>query len=75
MNSAVSAVANEGAMRELDGDLIEITHETADRIFAMVDTIEMTPLCNRGVTLPRVLGSRRVHRGGVVDEQAGVQPS
>jgi 2-polyprenyl-6-methoxyphenol hydroxylase-like FAD-dependent oxidoreductase len=27
------------------------------------------------VTLPRVLGSRGVHRGGVVDEQVGVQPS
>ena len=28
--------ANEDAMRELDGDLIEITHETDDRIFAKV---------------------------------------
>jgi len=37
--------------------------------------IEMTPLCNIEVTLPRVLGSRGVRRGGVVDEQAGVQPS
>jgi len=38
--------------------------------------IEMTPLCNIEVTLPRVLGSREVRRGGgVVDEQAGVQPS
>ena len=38
--------------------------------------IEMTPLCKVEVTLPRVLGSREVHRGGGgVDEQAGVQPS
>ncbi len=38
--------------------------------------IEMTPLCNIEVTLSRVLGSREVRRGGgVVDEQAGVQPS
>jgi hypothetical protein len=36
----------------------------------------MTPLCNIEVTLPWVLGSREVRRGGgVVDEQAGVQPS
>jgi hypothetical protein len=37
--------------------------------------IEMTPLCNIEVTLPRVLGSREERRGGGVDEQAGVQPS
>ena len=37
--------------------------------------IEMTPLCKVEVTLPRALGSREVRRGGVVDEQAGVQPS
>ena len=38
--------------------------------------IEMTPLCKVEVTLARVLGSGEVHRGGgVVDEQAGVQPS
>ena len=37
--------------------------------------IEMTPLCKIEVTLPRVLGSRELRRGGVVDEQAGVQPS
>src|SRR5215469_4155826 len=37
--------------------------------------IEMTPLCKVEVTLARVLGSGEVHRGGgVVDEQAGVQP-
>ena len=36
----------------------------------------MTPLCKVEVTLARVLGSWEVHRGGgVVDEQAGVQPS
>jgi hypothetical protein len=38
-------------------------------------SIEMTPLCKIEVTHPRVLGSREVRRGGVVDEQAGVQPS
>jgi hypothetical protein len=37
--------------------------------------IEMTPLCKVEVTLRRVLGSRRVRRGGGVDEQAGVQPA
>jgi len=37
--------------------------------------IEMTPLCKIEVTHPRVLGSREVCRDGVVDEQAGVQPS
>jgi hypothetical protein len=37
--------------------------------------IEMTPLCKIEVTHPRVLGSREVRRGGVVDEQTGVQPS
>jgi hypothetical protein len=37
--------------------------------------IEMTPLFKIEVTHPRVLGSREVRRGGVVDEQAGVQPS
>src|SRR6516225_10183744 len=37
--------------------------------------IEMTPLCKIEVTPPRVLGSREVRRGGVVDEQAGVQSS
>ena len=37
--------------------------------------IEMTPLCKIEVTLPRVVGSREVRRGGVVDEQAGIQPS
>src|ERR1700732_2513400 len=37
--------------------------------------IEMTPLCKIEETHPRVLGTREVRRGGVVDEQAGVQPS
>jgi hypothetical protein len=37
--------------------------------------IEMTPLCKIEVTHPRVLGSREVRRGGVVDGQTGVQPS
>jgi hypothetical protein len=37
--------------------------------------IEMTPLSKVEVTLPRVLGSRGMRRGGGVDEQAGVQPA
>jgi hypothetical protein len=37
--------------------------------------IEMTPLCKIEVTHLRDLGSREVRRGGVVDEQARVQPS
>ena len=44
--------------------------------FFCKSNIEMTPLCKVEVTLPRVLGSREVHRGGGgVDEQAGVQSS
>src|SRR6266403_301214 len=43
--------------------------------FQCKSNIEMTPLCKVEVTLPRVLGSREVRRGGGVDEQAGVQPS
>ena len=42
--------------------------------YACKRNIEMTPLCKIEVTHPGVLGSREVHRGGVVDEQAGVQP-
>src|SRR5271169_3677290 len=34
--------------------------------------IDMTPLCKVEVTLPRVLGSREVRRGGGVDEQASL---
>ena len=37
--------------------------------------IEMTPLCKIEATLPRVVGSREVRLGGVVDEQAGVKPA
>jgi 5,10-methylenetetrahydromethanopterin reductase len=37
--------------------------------------IEMTPLCKIEVTHPRVLGPREMRHGGVVDEQAGVQPA
>jgi hypothetical protein len=44
--------------------------------FLCKSNIEMTPLCKVEVILARVLGSGEVHRGGgVVDEQAGVQPS
>jgi hypothetical protein len=49
-----------------------------NRGFATFDckrNIEMTPLCKIEVTPHRVLGSREVRRGGVVDEQAGVRPS
>ena len=45
------------------------------RLFPCKRNIEMTPLCNIEVTLPRVLGSREERRGGGVDEQAGIQPS
>jgi hypothetical protein len=44
------------------------------RTFDCKRNIEMTPLCKIEVT-PRVLGSREVRRGDVVDEQAGVRPS
>jgi len=43
--------------------------------FTCKRNIEMTPLCKIEATLPRVLGSREVRLGGVVDEQAGVQPA
>ena len=43
--------------------------------FVCKRNIKMTPLCKIEVTHPRVLGSREVRRGGVVDEQAGVQSS
>ena len=50
-------------------------HKRDSPIFYCKRYIEMTPLCNIEVTLPRVVGSRGVRRGGVVDEQAGVRPS
>ena len=50
-------------------------HNTIAVIDLCKRNIEMTPLCNIEVTLPRVLGSREERRGGGVDEQAGVQPS
>ena len=52
-----------------------ICHNIRYRTFACKRNIEMTPLCKIEATLPRVLGSREVRRGGVVDEQAGVQPA
>ena len=62
-----------------------VHHTHGNSNFAIIDNfwdrlckrnIEMTPLCNIEVTLPRVLGSREVRRGGgVFDEQAGVRPS
>jgi len=51
-----------------------IFHKPDTRTRPCKSNIEMTPLCKIEVTHPRVLGSREVHRGGVVDEQAGVQP-
>ena len=53
-----------------------ISHNIRTTTFTCRSNIEMTPLCKVEVTLARVLGSGEVHRGGgVVDEQAGVQPS
>jgi hypothetical protein len=52
-----------------------ITKESKNSVGDCKRNIEMTPLCNIEVTLPRVLGSREERRGGGVDEQAGVQPS
>ena len=62
---------------------MRIEDEKSPVIFHMVSyptrhckrNIEMTPLCKVEVTLPRVLGSRELHHGGGVDEQAGVQPA
>jgi len=55
--------------------IVAIFQNLPYRTFACKRNIEMTPLCKIEVTHPRVLGSREVRRGGVVDEQAGVQPS
>jgi ABC-type Fe3+/spermidine/putrescine transport system ATPase subunit len=52
-----------------------VFHNVAFPLTVCKRNIEMTPLCKVEVTLPRVLGSREVRRGGGVDEQAGVQPS
>jgi hypothetical protein len=52
-----------------------IFQKTGYRTLFCKSNIEVTPLCKVEVTLLRVLGSRGAHRGGVVDEQAGVQPS
>ena len=37
--------------------------------------IQMTPLCQIEMTLPRFLGFRETRHDGGVDEQAGVQPA
>jgi hypothetical protein len=65
MNQALEAVAAVGVLLTT----LALTDTACKR------NIEMTPLCKIEVTHPRVLGSREVRRGGVVDEQAGVQPS
>ncbi len=52
-----------------------ISHNTRYAAGLCTSNIEMTPLCKVEVTLPRVLGSRGMGRGGGVDEQAGVQPA
>ena len=52
-----------------------IFHNAHYAAVACKRNIEMTPLCKIEATLPRVLGSREVRLGGVVDEQAGVQPA
>ena len=58
--------------RSSNGDFLEAILSD----FQVCDSnIEMAPLCKIDVTLPRVLGPRGLRRGGVVDEQAGVQPS
>ena len=59
-------------MRQRDD---EIFNKMVFSRLACKRNIEMTPLCKIEVTLPRVVGSREVRRGGVVDEQAGIQPS
>jgi len=55
--------------------LRKICHNGCYEALTCKRNIEMTPLCKIEVTLPRVPGSRGLRRGGVVDEQAGVQPS
>ena len=52
-----------------------IFHKPSYRTLTCSSNIEMTPLCKVDVTLPRILGSRGMRRGGGVDEQAGVQPA
>jgi hypothetical protein len=53
----------------------EIFHNIYYATFTCRRNIEMTPRCKIEVTLLRVLGSRELRGGGVIDEQAGVQPS
>ena len=60
----------------LDSAKVGVFHNRRYAPFLCKRNIEMTPPCKVKVTLPRVVGSGEVHRGGgVVDEQAGVQPS
>jgi len=69
--------------RLIDGRTPPVLHSAKVRFFQKMDSatafcrrnIEMTPLCKIEVTPPGVLGFREVRRGGVVDEQAGVQSS
>jgi hypothetical protein len=77
-HKAISSV-----FRPRKGERPAMLHSEKVRIFQKTDSatlfckrnIEMTPLCKIEVTLPRVLGSREMRLGGVIDEQAGVQPS
>jgi hypothetical protein len=63
-------------LRFVYGQVSELIRMARANLTNCKRNIEMTPLCKVEVTLPRVLGSREVHRGGGgVDEQAGVQPS
>ena len=54
---------------------VTLIHNDGNLACCCKRNIEMTPLCKIEVTLPRVLGSREVCLGGVVDEQTGVQPA
>ena len=67
----ISLFREAGQRKRSQGFFHKVNYETS----MCKRNIEMTPLCKIEVTHPRVLGSREVRRGGVVDEQTGVQPS
>ena len=73
--SSAAAIIQKDVPRLSISHLIGLSIISDMRCFFCKRNIEMTPPCKVEVTLPRVVGSGEVHRGGgVVDEQAGVQP-
>ena len=70
-SSSTSRILKPGAGREPETSAF-IFHNIYYATFLCSSNIEMTPLCKVEVTLPWVLGSWGMRRGGGVDEQTGV---